>query len=107
MQVTKKKWEHHLFAQLANIINDILFNFLLTQKQLNYNNRQKIIINHNHSPHKQKVVSFMDINGCVIVFRQDSNTVFPPIRPAGLIFSYFGNAGTISEQGSISVVTIS
>ena len=34
-------------------------------------------------------------------------TVFPPIRPAGLIFSYFGNAGTISEQGSISMVTIS
>ena len=36
-----------------------------------------------------------------------TGTVFPPIRPAGLIFSYFGNAGTISEQGSISVVTIS
>ena len=34
-------------------------------------------------------------------------TVFPPIRPVGLILSYFGNAGTISEQGSISVVTIS
>ena len=51
----EKKWEHHLFAQLANIINDILFNFILTQKQLNYNNRQKININHNHSPHKQKV----------------------------------------------------
>ena len=34
-------------------------------------------------------------------------TVFPPIRLMGLSLSYFENAGTISEQGSISVVTIS
>ena len=46
-------------------------------------------------------------NTRLILDPNETFTVFPPIRPAGLIFSYFGNAGTISEQGSISVVTIS
>ena len=35
------------------------------------------------------------------------DTVFPPLRPAGLIYYYFGIACTISEKGSISVVMIS
>ena len=34
-------------------------------------------------------------------------TVFPPLKPEGLIYFYFGNSDIISEQGSISVVIIS
>ena len=34
-------------------------------------------------------------------------TVFPSLKPEGLIYFYFGNSDIISEQGSISVVIIS